>query len=145
MVKIILIIISIFFLSCKTPQKIGEIKKIYVFDSFKERGYTTAGAYTHFNDMVEKKINKTEISFEDCKQFNLILKNIKPKNHLQTKFGGGLIFVEAMIGQKLTRIIIASDDLIVDLTNNCNYKLNDRTDKEWLSAFLNKKHSQSEH
>lgn len=136
--KIILIIISTFIISCKTPQGMGEINKIYVFDSFEKRGYTTAGAYTHFNDMIEKKIDKTEISQEECKQFNLILKNIRPRNHFQTKFGGGLIFVEALIDQKLTRIIIASDNLIVDLTNNCNYNIKDITDKQWLSEFINK-------
>lgn len=137
MKKIILIVIFTFVLSCKSPMVIGEINKFYVYDYFENRGFTTARAYTHFNDMNVSNINKIEINQDDCNKINLILKNIKPRNHFQTKFGR-LMFIEGQTGDKLTKIVIASDNLIVDLSNNSNYILNSTNDKEWLSYFVNK-------
>jgi hypothetical protein len=140
MKKILFIANSILLISCVAPKKIGEIDKIYVYDSFQQRGYTTAGTYSHFDDMIEKKINKIEVSKEEFKQFNLLFKNIEPKTHFQTKFGGRLIFAEAWVNNKCIRIVIASDNLIVDLTNNGNYKIKDIIDKELLRDFINKRY-----
>ncbi len=138
MKKTILLIISLSIMSCKTPKGIDEINKIYVYNFFDKKGYSTAGAYTQFNDMLNNKIIKIEISPKDCEQFNQILKKIKPRHHFQTKFGGNLIFVEALVNLKIMRIIIPSDNLIVDLTNNCNYNVEILQDKQWLNEFIDK-------
>jgi hypothetical protein len=131
----ILVLINLVFLCCATPKKMGKINSMFILNYFEPRGYTTSGAYTHFDDMIKQNINKINLNQDDCSHFNNIIKNIKPKKHFQTKFGGGLIFAEALVDNRSTRIIVASDNLIVDLTNNCTYKL---STKSFILFILNK-------
>jgi prefoldin subunit 5 len=128
-------------ISCAKSQEMGEIKMLYVFDYFQIKGYTTAGAYTHFDDMIKQNVAKIEAEQEDCNQLNQILKGIKPKKHTQTKFGIENVFIEIKTEKCFIRAVIgigSSSMVVTDLTNYKEYWIKDKEQQKWLTEFINK-------
>lgn len=133
-----LIILSMLSISYAKAQEMGEIKILYVFDDFQTRGYTTARAFTHFDDMIEQKVVKIEAKQEDCNQFNCILKSIKPKRHFQTKLGIDNVFIELKTEDRTIKAVICSYELVLDLSNHEEYWIKDEEQQKWLREFINK-------
>ena len=136
-----LIILSMITTLCAKTQEVEEIEMLYVFDYFQIKGYTTAGAYTHFDDMIKQNVAKIEAKQEDCKQLNHILKSIKSKKHFQTKFGIENVFIEIKTEKSVIRAVIgfgSSSMVVTDLTNYKEYWIKDMEQQKWLTEFINK-------
>lgn len=127
------------------------IDSISVCKDFQERGYTTAGAFTHFDDMAKDGITKIVVSNENKERLRQILNRAEKKKHRQTKFGGGIIFcyVYFLGGNTYHRVIISNVEpvynifgsikdkrlLIIDLTKMTSYKITNYEDLKWLNDF----------
>ena len=133
-----LIILSMITTLCAKNQEMEEIEMLYVFDYFKIKGYTTAGAYTHFDDMIKQNVAKLEAKQEDCKQLNHILKSIKSKKHFQTKLGIDNVFIEIKTEKNTIKAVVCSSELVLDLTNYREYWIKDKEQQKWLTEFINK-------
>jgi hypothetical protein len=140
------ILFTVTLIQCKiiSNQKkiVVKIENIKVYNSFIERGYTTASAYKHFNDMIAEKVTQFNLSKEDTKKIEEILNNAEQKKHYQIKFGGGLIFIEFQfndsIAQALSRAVISlgSDRAIItNLTGMKNFIVTNPSDITWLIDF----------
>ena len=148
MMTIIKMILSfpIILLSCKcVPQAKMEkvqLDKVNVYLDLKEKGYTTVGAITHFEDLKKKNVDIKTLSNEDKQKLEEILNNTEKKKHHQTKFGINNIFCEIKLsGQNHSdySIIIISIDkvksMITDLTDMKNYVITNKSDLDWLQNF----------
>lgn len=136
-----LIILSMITSLVTKSQGMGEIKILYVFDYFQIKGYTTAGAYTHFDDMIKQNVAKIEAKQEDCSQLNQILKGVKSKKHSQTKFGIENVFIEIKTEKCIIRAVIgigSSFVVITDLSNYKEYWIKDNEQQKWITEFISK-------
>lgn len=152
-------ILLAFLLCCLLPdylcaQDIDKIDRISIYEDFHERGYTTAGAYTHFDDMKKAKLSLHEISVEDQSVFQGILSRAVRKKHHQTKLGTRNIFCEIQFSDISfpNRVIISNVAthynffgkskgefaLITNLTTMKEYVIRDAKDLEWISLFHEK-------
>jgi hypothetical protein len=128
------------------------INSISVYKDFQERGYTTAGAFTHFDDMKKDGTAQLLVDNENKEKLEMILGRAEKKKHYQTKHGGGLIFCELQFDtdtRKYHRVIISGIGItynilgnikeermiITDLTKMIDYKITNREDLNWLSDF----------
>ena len=125
-------------LFCAKTQEIENIKNLFVFDYFKTKGYTTATAFTQFDDLIKNKVTKIKAEQVDCIHFYSILKGIKSKKHYQTKLGTDNIFIELITEKSIIKAVICSSELILDLTNNKEYWIKDKEQQKWLIEFLSK-------
>lgn len=124
--------------------------KVYI--DFEDRGYTTAGAFTHFDDMKEKDIAQLIVDNESKEKLEQTLSKAEKKKHYQTKHGGNLIFCELELStdtQIHHRVIISGVGavhnmfgkvkeeraVITDLTKMTDYKIKDPEDLKWLLDF----------
>ncbi len=117
-----------------------KISSISVYQDFQERGYTTAGAFTHFDDMKKEGIETIRIAGEDIKRLEQILNTAKQLKHFQRKLAGGLIFCNLTFDENHSesRVVIGiGTDVsgIMDLTNRIDYKITNPEDLKWLSDF----------
>lgn len=134
------------FSSCKnTPNKASDsirIDKIYIYSDFEERGYTTASAYTHFDDLKIQETGMVLLEVNDKRRLEQILNNSEQKIHKQTKMGGGLIFCKINYNNAFrfsdARVVISvgnEKSYIIDLTNTITYKIISLSDIQWLQNF----------
>ena len=140
----ILLLIPFLLLSCKSiPQKNMEaiqLASVYVYLDFKEKGYTTLGAYTHFDGLSIQGTRKIEISLANLKKLEEIMKSAKQFKHFQRKLAGGLIFSEIQyegVVQK-SRVVISVETesaYIMDLTNRQDFVVRNQEYIKWLSDF----------
>lgn len=96
-----------------------------VFQDFELHGRTTAGAYSHFTDLINEGRKTTTLSIDDLQKVNNIIKDSKVKKHRQIKFGLDNIFIIGFTKTNEHRIIIASGQIIVNLTSRQEYHLTD--------------------
>ncbi len=106
------------------------LDSIKLFKDFELQGRTTAGAYTHFTDLINEGRKATLISGKDLQKLNSIIQNSKIKKHRQTKFGLDNVYIVGFYKGKEERIIIVSGQLIVNLTSRLEYHLTDTQKKE---------------
>jgi hypothetical protein len=152
-----LIILELLFLNaCKViPQSKNDMVKINsvsIYKDFQERGYTTAGAFTHFDDLKKDGIAQLIVDNEGKEKLETIVNRAEKKKHHQTKHGGNLIFCEVKFDadtQIYHRIIISGVGtvynmfgsvkeeraFITDLTKMIDYKITYLDDLKWLSDF----------
>ncbi|GEM_PF-3378525 len=151
----------IFFNACTVlPQSKNDMVKINsisVYKNFQERGYTTAGALTHFDDMIKDGIAQLIVDNESKEKLETILTRAEKRNHHQTKFGTQNIFsVMSFAGSNTPhRVVISSVGtvsnmfgnvkkeraFITDLTKMMNYKITNPEDLKWLSDFAERMRS----
>ena len=60
-------------------------QKMYLYEFFPNRGYTTMGAVGQFIDLEKTNVKKIELSQSEVAQFEVILSRVKSKRHHQTK------------------------------------------------------------
>jgi len=93
--KTLLIILFMFF-GCTNLKKRHDTKyqinEIFFYLDFQEKGYTTAGAYSHFDDLSHYCIDTITLSLNELHNIELALSNALHKKHKQSKLGINLIF-----------------------------------------------------
>src|SRR5690606_28307268 len=95
----VLFIIPFIFLGCislpkKNMEQEIQIDVIKIYDIYMQRGFTTAGAYTYFDDISKENVKQITVSKEDKERIEQILNNAEKNKHHQTKFGIKNIFCE---------------------------------------------------
>lgn len=113
---------------------------MYVYQDFSMRGYTTAGASTHFQKMDLSGVGRIRLDSLDVSQIERILNQSKKKRHYQSKFGVQHIF--ALCKQKQEKFFRklhfgSGPDyyVITDLTQLINYMVTDKNQVTWLNNF----------
>lgn len=121
-----------------------QIKEISVYLDFQDRGYTTAGAYTHFDDLEKKSVQKIKLTEGELNVIEITLNNATQKKHRQTKFGGNLIFCKIKFTDKkivYSRVIISIGQdkiLICDLTKMVTFEIKDSNNRQLLLNIVDK-------
>lgn len=132
--KILLFSIMISSVSLQAQTKIDSI---LIYSDFVERGYTTAGASTHFKELGETESSLIKVGVQDLNRIKCILNNANCKKHTQTKLGIGMLFSK-LITEKDSINVLISKKLIVDLIYYRNYWIEDNEDQVWLEEFINR-------
>lgn len=130
------------------------INSIIVYADFSHGGYTTASAYTHFDELKKDNIERVIVSVEDKSKIESILSKAQKKKHYQTKVGQKSIFCEVVFpGSEYPHRVLISGVIvstsmfgkknkptvvITDLTVMRNYIITDVRDLEWISGFREK-------
>ena len=143
-----LLIIQLVLLGCTSKEKynnvMAQIKEVIVYIDFQEMGYTTAGAYTHFDDLDRERVDTVVLSADDLNNFELALANAAQEKHKQTKFGGNIVFCKVryadrddvysrvVIGEGLNRILVS------DLTRRINFEIVETNHRQLILDILNR-------
>jgi hypothetical protein len=112
-----------------------QIRSMVVYNYFRERGYTTAGASTQFEDLKKEQTRKIEVHEADIRFIEKILNSVKSTKHHQTKLGIHNIFCLVTSEAQLIKVIV-SPTLIIDLTNYRNYRVEDESQVILLREFM---------
>ena len=159
--RFLIVYCYIFFnVSAIIPQSKNEIVKInsiIVYKDFQNQGFTTAGAFTHFDDMKKNDVVQLIVDNESREKLETILSRAEKKKHHQTKVGTQNIFSEMNFAGSNTshRVIISGvgiaynmfgnvkeeREFIGDLTKMINYKITNPDDLKWLSNFAERMRS----
>lgn len=135
-----LLIICLFFCCAKEPinDKIM-IEKIVVYEDFYKAG-TTALLRNVFNNPLDYEVDTAfiNVKHEDVDIFEFALNNADVKKHKQVKINVDLALVVTIQGKEHFFVISESSDMIVDLTNNLNYRLNTDVLKNKAKEFIQK-------
>jgi hypothetical protein len=134
-----------------------KISNISVYKDFLDRGYTTAGAVMHFDEMKKGNIAQLNIDNESIENLEMILSRAEKTKHHQTKFGTQNIFIEMnFLGLNTSHQVVISSvgnvynifgnvkenrAFITDLTKMINYKITNHDDLKWLSEFADRMRS----
>ncbi|WP_143764599.1 hypothetical protein [Owenweeksia hongkongensis] len=126
----------------QADKQIG-LDSVCVYLEISERGHTTAGAYTHFNDLKDRGIQKMCISMEEKIRLQEIMNRAKQKRHFQRKLAMGLVFCEVSFENSAfnSRVAIwvgSEVGDIMDLSSRKDYLVTEKRDLEWLMGFKNK-------
>lgn len=152
--------LSLFLLFCftscltaysRTPDNIDSI---IVYADFSHAGYTTASAYSHFDELKKDNIERVIVSVEDKSKIESIINNAQKKKHYQTKVGTQNLFCEIVFSgsehphRALISGVIVSTNMfgkknkptvvLADLTEMKNYLITNAKDLEWISGFREK-------
>ena len=135
------------FFSCaesQTQEKMHDVQisnaRIYLYSG--NKGFTTAGAYSHFDDMIKSGTKTKQLADIDIKSIQTILNKAEQKKHWQTKVGINITFCEISFKEidTLSKVILRTGKektIITDLTRNIDYIITDSEDISWLLAFTN--------
>ena len=150
--KFLLATIFVFTSGNAWAQKYPEIDTIWIYRDTLTRGYTTAGAYTHFDDLVRRNISPDIADIQIRKQFQEVLDRAQVQRHWQTKEGIHHLFLEVkflkdtgthrvLISEAHTTYTILgraknASASVVDLTAMKRYVVTDKHDLIWLSEFM---------
>lgn len=141
------IIAQLMFFSCaesQTQEKMHDVQisnaRIYLYSG--NKGFTTAGAYSHFDDMIKSGTKTKQLADIDIKSIQTILNKAEQKKHWQTKVGINITFCEISFKEidTLSKVILRTGKektIITDLTRNIDYIITDSEDISWLLAFTN--------
>lgn len=125
----------------------SSISKIEVFIDLEERGYTTAGAYSHFKDLVSNGVSKVEVSTKDREKIERILSRAKVSVHRQTKLGIRNVFALIEIKNpedsaiQINKVVInigEEETFVVNLSGMKEYKVTLPEDLVWIKKFHGK-------
>ncbi|MCB9045466.1 MAG: hypothetical protein H6550_04920 [Chitinophagales bacterium] len=127
------------------------IDSMFVYADTLQRGYTTASAYTHFDELNNKNTNRKTVTTEDQKALAKILGRAQKRRHFQTKEGMYNLFcVIAFSNTKgQHRVLIGgvaerwgmfsrkakASAYISDLTHMETYIVSDKKDLDWITSF----------
>ena len=109
-------------------------QKMYLYEFFPNRGYTTMGAVGQFIDLEKTNVKKIELSQDEVAQFEVILSRIKAKRHYQTKLNG--CFFSIYIKDGLENNILLSGKCIINLSNRKQYKIENTKYQKWINDLL---------
>lgn len=136
------------FLGCTSKEKYNnimvQIKEVIVYLDFQERGYTTAGAYTHFDDLDRDRIDTVVLSTDDLNNIELALVNAVQEKHKQTKFGCNLVFCKVRYADRekvYSRVVIGeglNGIIVTDLTRMINFEIVEANHKQLILEILNR-------
>lgn len=126
-IKMNYLLIFCMFFSC-TKEPIKEeimIEKIIVYEDFYKAG-TTALLKNVFKDPLSYEVDTVFVNVKDegVSDFEFILNNADIKKHKQMKLNVDLALLVTIQGQEHYFIISESSNVIIDLTDNLNYRLN---------------------
>ncbi len=121
-----LVIFCLFF--CCTKEPIREkiiIEKIVVYEDFYKAG-STALLKNVFEAPLSYEVDTVfvRVEDEDICDFEFILNNADVKKHKQMKINVDLALLVTIQSQEHYFIISESSNVIIDLTDNLNYRLN---------------------
>lgn len=144
------------FTNCLTAysQIPGNIDNIIVYADFSKHGYTTASAYSHFDELERDNIERVVVSEEDKSKIESIINSAQKKKHYQTKVGTQNLFCEIVFSgsehphRALISGVIVNTNMfgkknkptvvLADLTEMKNYLITKAKDLEWISGFREK-------
>ena len=109
-------------------------QKMYLYEFFPNRGYTTMGAVGQFLDLEKSNVKKIELSQNEVVQFEVILSRIEAKRHYQTKLNG--CFFSTYIKDGLKNNILLSKNYIINLSNRKQYKIENTKYQKWINDLL---------
>ena len=109
-------------------------QKMYLYEFFPIRGYTTMGAVGQFLDLEKSNVKKIELSQNEVVQFEVILSRIEAKRHYQTKLNG--CFFSTYIKDGLKNNILLSKNYIINLSNRKQYKIENTKYQKWINDLL---------
>ena len=109
-------------------------QKMYLYEFFPNRGYTTMGAVGQFLDLDKSNVKKIELSQNEVVQFEVILSRIEAKRHYQTKLNG--CFFSTYIKDGLKNNILLSKNYIINLSNRKQYKIENTKYQKWINDLL---------
>ena len=109
-------------------------QKMYLYEFFRNRGYTTMGAVGQFLDLEKSNVKKIELSQNEVVQFEVILSRIEVKRHYQTKLNG--CFFSTYIKDGLKNNILLSKNYIINLSNRKQYKIENTKYQKWINDLL---------
>jgi len=122
----------------KSQNKMNEIKEIWIYDYFEERGFTTGGAYSHFEDMKETNTSKFKLEKEDMDSLICILSKAKVKKLFPGKTGTFILFAEFVyIDNSVSKVTIQTNSLR-NYTLNKDYWIKDFEHQKWIVGFKSK-------
>ncbi|MGF1564746.1 MAG: hypothetical protein ACFCUH_05205 [Flavobacteriales bacterium] len=104
-------------------------------------GYTTAGAYTHFDDLKFRNSDKVGIGANELNRLSEMIKNARESRHHQMKLGTSNIFALFHYAGKDNedRVVfnIGSESVfVVNLSNMRQYEITHRPDIVWIEALI---------
>lgn len=119
------------------------IEQIVVYSDFDSSGYTTVGAYTHFDDLEIQGINENMLSYIEVDEIERIMSGAKQFRHIQRKHPGGLIFCKIKYkGKEQSSRVVISIELesvvIMDLTTRKDFIVKNKEDIKRLQIIENK-------
>lgn len=109
-------------------------QKMYLYEFFPNRGYTTMGAVGQFIDLEKANVKKIELSQSEVVQFEVILSRVKSKRHHQTKLNE--CFFSIYIKDGLENNILLSGKCIINLSNRKQYKIENTKHQKWINDLL---------
>ena len=109
-------------------------QKMYLYEFFPNRGYTTMGAVGQFLDLEKSNVKKIELSQNEVVQFEVILSRIEAKRHYQTKLNG--CFFSTYIKDGLKNNILLIKNYIINLSNRKQYKIENTKYQKWINDLL---------
>jgi len=113
---------------------------MYVYQGSSTRGYTTAGASTHYRDMDSLGVARIRLDSLDVLQIEDVLNHSKKRRHFQTKFGVQHIFTlykrkNDVFFRKLHFGSGPDYYVLSDLTQFIDYAVTDKNQVTWLNSF----------
>lgn len=135
-----LLLFCMFFSCTKEPIKEEiTIEKIIVYEDFYKAG-TTALLKNVFKDPLSYEVDTVFINVkdEDVSDFEFILNNADVKKHKQMKLNVDLALLVKIQGREHYFVISRSNDVIIDLTDNLNYRLNTDELQKKATEFVRK-------
>lgn len=136
----LLLLISLFF--CNTEKSLKEeiiIEKIVIYKNFYKAG-TTSLLKNIFISPLDYKVETSfiHVKNEDVNIFEFILNNTAIKKHKQIKINVDMALIIIIQGKEHFFVIAKSNNMIIDLTANLNYKLNSNILKNKVTKFIKK-------
>lgn len=133
-------------ITSKLPNTKVEIEEMWVYNDFVIRGFTTAGAYTHFDDLKKNGTDTTMIAETDKIKLEQILNVAQYHKHYQTKLGISNVFCEIKFkGVNSHRLVITGLDTtynlgksatFIDLTAMTSYMVTNPEELGWIQNFI---------
>lgn len=150
----ILFTVGTFFLTSSSilSQEKREIEALLIYKDTLNKGYTTAGAYSHFDDLVRRNISPDIADIQIRMQFQEILDRAQVHRHWQTKEGIHHLFIEVkflkdtsthrvLVSKAHTTYTILGKEKIrrtsiIDLTSMKRYVVSNKADQAWISEQM---------
>jgi len=127
-----------------------QISNVTIYMDTCIRGYSTAGAYSHFEDMIKNGIKTKQLAEVDIKRFQTIFDKSKQKKHWQRKFGLVNTFCEVNfkgIDFSHKMVISPGEDFIyiIDLSLRKEYIVTDSGDMNWIINVIKEYQTDPQH
>ena len=131
-------------MSKSIQSKSVEIEKAFVYDEYFPKGYTTASAYTHFDELEKQNVEKIELTEREINVIQNALSEANYKKHFQTKLGTQLIFAKIKFNthKHFSRVVISMGEekvIVIDLSYNDSWIIKNPKSIQLLKQILKQK------